>query len=58
MRRNIYTSGTRNKRGSGEEFIKKKFNFRHEEKRPLKKYLALHDRILLKSAREIYMGVE
>jgi hypothetical protein len=37
--------------------VKKKFNFTHEEKMPLKTAIALHERVLMISEREIYVGV-
>jgi hypothetical protein len=42
--------------GSGEKQVKEKFNFKHEEKLYLNKDVVLHERGLLKSEREIYVG--
>jgi hypothetical protein len=51
-------SWTCSKPRSREEYVKKIFSLKHEEKLPLKKNVALYERVLLISEREIYMGVK
>ena len=53
-------SWTCSKPRSREEYVKKIFSLKHEDKLPLKTNVALYERvrILLISEREIYMGVK